>query len=139
MAGSSERHIVENGETSRRARHLKGADEPTARDPLRCRTVDASPFELYGSSFSREKSGDDVEQRRLAGAARADQRGDRALLDVERGAVDSPEPTESADDFPDREARRAHSSTISLLLPKMPCGRKSMSPMITSPITISRK
>src|SRR6266550_6716485 len=121
MMGGREQNVVEHGQASQCARYLKGPDEPTACDPMGWRMVDASALELHGSSFGREKPGDDVEQRRLAGAVRADQRGDRSLLDIERRAVDRAEPAEGTYDLPHCEHRRAHSSTISLLLPKMPC------------------
>ena len=67
-----------------------------------------------------------------------DQPGDRAGLDVEARAVDRPHAAERAHDLAHLE-QRAHSSTISSRFPRMPCGRASTSPMITSPITISRR
>ena len=54
-----------------------------------------------------------------------------------RRAVDRPHAVERAHDVAHLEPR-AHSSTISSRLPRIPCGRTSTSPMITSPITISR-
>ena len=54
-----------------------------------------------------------------------------------RRAVDGAHAVERAHDVVHLEAR-AHSSTISSRLPRIPCGRQSTSPMITRPITISR-
>src|SRR2546425_9726946 len=138
MVGCSEQDVVEHGQTSQRTRYLKRADEPTLRDPIGRCTVDATLLELDRSPLSREKARDHIEERRLASPIGADQCGDRAALDVKRSTVDCAEPAERTHDVSDYENRHGHSSTISFRLPKMPCGRKSIKPMITSPITISR-
>ena len=107
---------------------------------MRCawRAIDAAAFELHRSSLGGEEAGDDVEQSRLAGAVGPDQCGDRSLIHVKRRVVDGAEAAEGTHDVSHLENRGAHSSTISFRLPKIPCGRKSISPMITSPITIKR-
>jgi hypothetical protein len=49
------------------------------------------------------EAADAVEQRRLAGAVRADQGTDLALTDVEGGAVERRDPSESQGNVPDGE------------------------------------
>src|SRR5439155_23049176 len=98
--------------------------------------LDRPPIEDDAPGVGAQEAADDVEERRLAGAVRADQRGERAALDAEGGAVDGPDAAEASRHVGHLED---HSKTISSRLPRIPCGRKSTSPTITSPITISRR
>src|SRR4051812_25536991 len=59
-------------------------------------------------------------------------------LDIERRAVDGADGAERPHDVLDLE-QRAHSSTISRLLPSRPCGRRTTSTMMIRPMIISRR
>ena len=63
---------------------------------------------------------------------------DRPLLDAEARAVDRANAAEGVHNVVHLE-ETPHSSTISSRRPRMPCGRKTTRPMITRPITISRR
>src|SRR6476619_1325063 len=138
MTGCREEDVVEDRHAGERTWYLEGSHQAPLRDAVRRRAIDAAAFELHRSSLCGQEPGDDVEQGRLTRAVGADQCGDGSLIHVKRCFVDSAEPAESAHDVAHLENRGAHSRTISLRLPKIPCGRKSISPMITSPITIKR-
>src|SRR2546423_15527366 len=73
---------------------------PSSGDPVRGRTVDPLPLEADGAALGPQKAGDDVEERRLPRTVRADQRGDRSILDVQRRAVDRTHAAEAPHDVP---------------------------------------
>ena len=58
----------------------------------------------------RLEAGDDAEQRRLSGAARAEERGERAALDVERDVLEGDEVAEALRDVADEDRHQAVSS-----------------------------
>ena len=66
----------------------------------------------------RGETADQIEHRRLAGAVRADQRGDRAALDAEAGAVDGAQAVESLDRIADcpgwRRRSRPHLHLVAI-------------------------
>ena len=100
--------------------------------------VDPLAGERHAAAVGAHEPGDDVEERRLAGAVRADQGRDGAGLDRERRGVDG---SDAAVVLPHlvRLEERGHSSTISSRSPNRPCGRNSMSAIRISPITTSRR
>ena len=64
------------------------------------------PLEADRAALAAVEAGDHVEERGLAGAVGPDQRGDRALLDVEGGAVHGQDAAEALDELIDLEDRR---------------------------------
>ena len=69
--------------------------------------VDALAGEGDAAGIGREGAGDQVEQRGLAGAVRADHREDRALRHLEADAVDRDQAAEALADIVDGK-QRAH-------------------------------
>jgi len=90
-----EHHVVEERESAERSRDLKRATDPEIDDPVRRLPGDLAPLEANRARVRRERTGEHVEDRALAGSVRADQAEDLALLDRERHAVDGREATEA--------------------------------------------
>src|SRR5262249_47475606 len=67
-------HVLERGETAEDARDLKGASHPAPAEIVRRQSTDVRAFELDLTGIVREVAGDQVEERRLAGAVRTDDR-----------------------------------------------------------------
>ncbi len=132
----SDQHVLEHRQLRERPRRLERADEPGACDPVRRAALDRLPEEADRAPLGAEEARDDVEQGRLAGPVRADQRRDRACGDVERRCVDRAQAAEAACHVPHLE--QAHSSTISSRFPSSPCGRNAISPIRIAPIRASR-
>ena len=132
-----EAHVVEHRHPRQRAGGLERPAEACPHDPVRRPPVDALAGELDPARVGSHEAGDAVEERRLPGAVRPDERRDRADLDHQRGVVDGPNSGEGLAHAAYLE-QRAHSSTISSRRPRRPCGRKTTSRMITSPISMSR-
>src|SRR5207302_1843578 len=78
--------VVEHGQRQREPRALKRAGDPGGVDALRRHAGQVLAAELRAAAGGPVNAGDDVEQRRLARAVRADEAGDRAAphLQIER-------------------------------------------------------
>src|SRR5690606_24181113 len=74
----------ENGQVGKRSRDLKGARDAGGAQPRRTSSGDVGAEETHRSTVGGERTGDDVEQCRLARAVRAHETKDTALLDLER-------------------------------------------------------
>src|SRR5579872_5525113 len=138
MPLGGEQHVVEHRHAREHARRLVRPHDPGPRDAEGGVPVDAFAGVDDPAAIGLERSGDGREQRRLARAVRPDQASDRVLGDVERRPVHRAHAAERADDALDLE-ERAHSSTISRLLPSRPCGRTTTSTMMIRPMMISRR
>ena len=110
----TELHVVEHGQQAERLGQLEGADQAHARHLVGGHAATASvPSKLHVAAVRLVEAGEQVEQRRLAGTVRADQRGDRAARDLEVLDVDGGEAAERAadvvgdEDRVDLRARRA--------------------------------
>ena len=138
MVRRGEQHVVEHAHHVQRLRHLERPHEPAARDRVRGQPVDRAAVEPDRAAVGALEARDDVEERRLARAVRADQRRDRAALDDEARAVDRAHAAVALLDAFDLEDRRHSPSSISCFLPRIPCGRNAISRMSTSPTMMKR-
>ena len=90
-----DRKILEHRELGKDARSLKGAREPCPCESCRVRTAYRPAVERDVAGIAREVAGDQIEGGGLAGAVRADQRRDAALLDREVASVDGRDTSEA--------------------------------------------
>src|SRR5690606_35473715 len=97
--------VLEHGHPAERARDLEGAHEPRPEDPVRRQAADRRAEEGNRTRGRPMHAGDRVEQRRLAGAVRTDQSGDRVRPQRERNAIDGAQPAELLDQVADLEHR----------------------------------
>src|SRR5581483_5187756 len=113
---------------------LKGAADAAGADLIGAEPVDARAVEPDGARVRRERAGDHVEQRRLARAVGADQRGDRARFDLEGNPGDGAKTAKGF--FHAVEAQqRIHFPGLSLRASagQTPCGRNTMTASSTIP------
>ena len=73
-------HVLQHGERLEQLHELEGAHETAPRSPLRRKAGDVVAIEGDAAFGRRAEARDRVEQRRLAGAVRADDRRNAALL-----------------------------------------------------------
>ena len=134
-----EQHVVQYGHDGERLGELERAHHPLARDRVRARAVHRAPVEPHLAAVAALEARDDVEERRLAGAVRADQRGDRAARHGEGRRVDGQRRRRSAWSLPRRRAASQRARRVSSCrLPNSPCGRKTTSSIRTSPTIMNR-
>jgi hypothetical protein len=79
-------------------RHLKGPGEALRENPIGGESVDALPHETDRASLGRKRARDQVEERRLARAVRADEPRDGPRVDREIDAVDGAQVPECLDE-----------------------------------------
>jgi hypothetical protein len=96
LVGGVEEQVVENGEARDAAGDLEGAGQARPGDAVGAPGGDVASVEADLAAVGRDDAGDALEQRGLAGAVGADQRGDRAGLDVEIGAGERADAVEGA-------------------------------------------
>ena len=83
--------------------------KPDYRALLRRKSADVSPLKKHAPRRRSELPGEEIEQRRLAGAVRADDADELALRDVEGHVVDREQPAEALGDTASiGQKRRAH-------------------------------
>ena len=144
--GGGQHHVLDHGEPGQRLGELEGAHHAHAGDPVGRLAADRPALEGPRAGVGLVEAGEQVEERRLAGAVGPDQRGDRAALHLEVVDVDGDEAAEAARDPVDHEDRvglghpgagpdadgrgraaaavsaQRTSSSISLRSPRIPCG-----------------
>src|SRR5206468_10254675 len=106
LPGLAQRHqheILEHGHLREWPRYLKRAGEPSREDTIGGEPVDPLAHEADRAGLGRERARDQVEERRLAGAVRADEPGDGARVDREIDAVDGAQIPECLDESRDLE------------------------------------
>ena len=105
---------------------------PRAASCLGREAGDVAAVEPDRAGVGPVEPGDEIEQRRLAGAVRADDADELALGDVEIDAIDGGQAAEA----PRQPAQRMH-ATVRLLrhqtVPSRPCGRNRTSSSSTMP------
>ena len=97
-----------------------------------------SPSKRMSPGVRRVDAGDEVEERRLAGAVRPDHAHDLALVDVQVELVDAREPAEALRDACSSSSRSAIRRSPPARVPSSPCGRAFISTIRITPIRISR-
>ena len=139
MARRREQDVLEHGHARQRARHLERAHEArAARCGAAARGRSARPSNCTVPRSAERKPGDELNSVDLPAPFGPI----RAVIEPASTSNDASSTARSAAEGAHDLAHledRGHSSTISFRLPKIPCGRKSIRPMITSPITISRR
>src|SRR5207244_922247 len=88
------------------------------------------------AGVGRVDPGDQVEERRLARAVRADDAHDLALVDVQVEVADHPQPAEGLVQRPEFEQRHQTISTRGL--PRSPCGLAAMTTIRAAPRSRNR-
>src|SRR5215210_8415409 len=99
MAGDLE--VLEDRHLRKHRGQLEGPDDPVRGDCAEPLARDDLPAVLDLARLRRVEPADDVEERRLAGAVRADDAERLALTDAERDAVECGQPAEALRDRPD--------------------------------------
>src|SRR6185295_12640024 len=128
-----DRHVQK--ETQR----LECAGDSALGDLVRGDTDEILPVELDFARVGPVDAGDEIEERRLAGAVRADHADDLVLLDDEIEVRDHSKPAEGLVDASELEQRHVARHTISTVaVPKRPCGRTFMSATSSAPSKTSR-
>src|SRR5688572_2803578 len=94
-------HVLAHGKRPERLEPLEGSSDPRTRPVMWLRFGEVFVLEHHPTGVRRLKTGDDVEERRLARAVRTDQAGDMAGLHRDRHVLECLQPTEA-----DRHARR---------------------------------
>ncbi len=83
----TDQDVLEHRHLGKGAHELESADNAVCRDPIRWQTGDVVPAEADRAAVGLVEAGDLVEQRGFAGAVRPNDRGDRAILHIERDVV----------------------------------------------------
>ena len=142
LVARGEQHVVHDRHAGQHAGELEGANQPEIGDAVRRHAGNVAAGEPDGAGIRPAKAAEEVEHGRLAGAVRADQRGDRAALDVEARAGDGEQAVEGlhrATDFKDRAGGRGHGRTrISARLPRSPWGRSRLRSRRKNPTMMKR-
>ena len=138
LDGGGEHEVLENGQAPRTRGDLEGTHEAGGAIAVRRQPVDPSAVEGDPTRVGGEEAREDVEERRLAGAVRADEGGDRAALDREGRTVDRADaPNELA------HARRIeHRGSLEhhlLAPPEEPLRPEDDSAISASPMSTSRR
>src|SRR5262249_36733732 len=94
--------VVLDGERRERPHQLEGAADAATTDLVRRKSVNAVTGKRDRTAVGREYSGNDVEQRGLARAVRADDGEDRATLDAKADVVDRKQAAKALADRFDR-------------------------------------
>src|SRR2546422_1430377 len=101
-------HVLERAERGERRGDLERAAHAARPDRVRREPQDLLPAVRDRAVVGAEQAGQDVEERRLAGAVRADERADLAARQVEAHAVDRTDTAERLTDVDDPEQRLRH-------------------------------
>ena len=80
-------HVLENGELAERTNDLKGASDAEPRDPVGLQLLDRLALEDDLARGARDRTAEQVEECRLAGAVRADHAEDLAGTHLEADVV----------------------------------------------------
>src|SRR5262249_35856536 len=112
-------------EVGEHAAVLEGAGDAERGEPLRREARHVAAFEAHRAGIGLVEAGDEIEQRRLAGAVRAYDRDELLFGDIETDGIDGSEAAEPPGEAADLE----HAHTV----PKRPCGRKRTSNSRTRP------
>src|SRR5438552_3937824 len=152
---ASDAHVVEAGHVVEEPDVLEGASDAPSRDLVGLRPGDVTAVENDSSAGWRKKSGQNVEEGRLAGTVRPDQGEDLSSLDVEADVVDRNQAAEALGQVGQLEdvvgGLLAHDAWVSSTtassswtaacfnscsrtrLGRMPCGRSSIIPTRIAP------
>ena len=101
----AQEHILERGHLLEERGELKRAHEPARGDLMRAEAGDVLAVEDDRPAGRSQKSAQEIEAGRLAGAVRADQADDLALVDGEVDAVDGRQPAEEPGEIARLEER----------------------------------
>src|SRR5436190_840086 len=96
-------HVFRNRHRRERLHDLEGAGDAARRYLKRLEVLDRFALVQDFAGARRKDAGDDVDQRTLAGAVRADQSDDLSRFECERDIVDGADAAEGAADIPELE------------------------------------
>ena len=108
MAVRGRHHVLAHAHVEEQPQRLERAGDPALRDLVRLESLDALAGEHDVSVGRLVDAGDQVEERRLPGAVRADHADDLALVDVEVEIVDDREAAERHRDAAQLEQLLGH-------------------------------
>lgn len=122
--------VVHDAEIAEDAPELERARDASGREPFRRQTRDVTAFEANLASVGPVQPGDEIEQRRLAGAIGADDADELALGEIEVDRVDRGEAAEA----PRQPAQGQHGIELRHhMVPNRPCGLNRTSSRSTMP------
>ena len=87
-AMAADHHVLDRRHAGKHPRRLEGADQAEASDLHRRQATEVAARKDNFPGVARQDVGDEIEDGGLAGAVRADQRGDLMRLRIERHVVD---------------------------------------------------
>jgi hypothetical protein len=125
--------VLQHRQAREEIRALEGARDPAARDVVRGQPGERSAVEHDAARARRQVAGDEVEDRRLAGAVGPDERAALARRHLERHAVDGAERAEIAGEALDGQQAHARSPMRPRSAPTIPPGAKSTNTMKVRP------
>src|SRR5262249_6282479 len=134
-----QRHRLQGAEMGKQRIDLKGAHQAALDPRLRRERRDVVLIEQDLPAVGSNEPGDQVDQRRLAGAVRADQRMASARRQVELDATGDDEGAEALVQTPRRQRPTAHARLRAAGMrrtnpPRMPFGRKITTATSSAPI-----
>ena len=130
-------HVLLDRHVQEQPQRLERPRDPALRDLVRLEAEQALAGEADVARVRRVHAGHQVEERRLAGAVRADHAEDLVLVDVQVELVDAREPAEAHRDALQLEQALGHQAISTRRAPTSPCGRTFMSTIRITPIRIS--
>src|SRR6185437_7110853 len=130
-------HVLDQAHLTEHADVLERARKPERGPRVNgaARHVLAREHDL--SRARRDQAGDQVEQRRIAGAVRPDHRVDAATFHAKIDSVDGGQPGEATGEAGQFQ-QRAHAARRRMRTGRMPRGRNSTTSTMMTPLTISR-
>ena len=123
-----DQHVIQRGQVDEQAQILEGAGDTGGDDGLRGQPIQASPLEGDAALVGFQESGDNVEDRGLAGTVGANQARDAAAIHGERAIAQGQQPAETDLHPGGLQIGGAHSFS-----PANPCGRNSMKAISSTP------
>ena len=118
-----ERDIVERGEIAEQRRDLERARQPEMAAAIGRQRADVAAVEADAAALRRDFAGEEADQRRLAGAVRADDGVEFAARNIERDGVGGDDAAEALGQAFDLQQRFGHGARLSNR-PAMPPCRK---------------
>ena len=125
-------HVLPHAQLRKDLGDLEGARHAELDPRVRRHSGDVAPVEYHAACGRREQATDEIEERGLAGAVRADHRPQFSLRHRKRDVADGREPAEmlgSGDDF-----QQHHAWTLRRMAPSSPRGKNSTTNTNSSPM-----
>src|SRR6266496_4162795 len=132
-----DKHVLTDGEAREDPGELEGPADAEAEDTLRRPVGDWPPVQVHLAAVHPFVASDHVEQRRLAGAVRPDEARHRALLELDRAAVERPHAAKRLQHVLGAQQWRHRVSPVTAPPPLRASLPVSVSPTVCAPLPVS--